>query len=460
MKTRAGWLVAVLAFAACDMVQEAPAERSQAAKNCPDPGDCGGPHDPPPPPPPPPPVVSIPDLVMELVTPVSCSGPGLGDVVKQEIQSNFMGSVVELQCLGGTRARVGIWLRALRANETADARGRGLTATPVLRDGETFAAGIPRSIIQQQVAAQWAAQPKQLDHSGNASSSGPTHLSGYDLNFDVPNGRTIFSVTGYDTDPVPDLHFTYKLTDTFSTTNGVVQCSSSTDFIKDNDFVYWLAGGAFLALSLVSPWVAPFTFILANAFFIQGTIISSVGAPASGQSFCDLAAMFPGKFLLRQHQPVLAAGQKMVLSYNRASTDTGIAAGGTWSLAPRSPSVLAAGTRYLDVTVPKGYVGPASLTAVATAKTDDMINPTFSWSAPGGAISGVLTQATFQSKRITWQANVRAGDEIRFDVSVSTSDVEGLQASGSTFFVFRIHAEKDDIPPVCKAKPWLPVCQL
>jgi hypothetical protein len=448
-----------LAFAACDMAVEAPAERSQAAKNCPDPGNCGGPDDPPPPPPPPPPVVSIPDLVMEMITPASCSS-GLGDVVKQELQNNFTGSVVELQCLGGNRARVGIWVRALKTTETAAARGRGLTASAVLRDQESFAAGIPRPIIQQQVATQWAAQPKRLDSGGSPDPGGPTHLTGYNLSFDVPNSRTIFSVTGYDTDPVPDLHFTYKLTDTFSTAGGAVQCSSSTDFIKDNEIIYWLAGGAFLALSLINPWVAPFTFVLANAFFIQGTIISSATGPGTGQSFCDLAAMFPGKFLLRAHPPELPAGQKLVLSYTRASVDTGIAAGGSWGLAARTPSVLAAGTRYLDVTIPKGYTGPASLTAVAIAKTDDMISPTFTWSTDG-AVSDLATQATFQSKRITWQVpSVHSGDEIRRDVSVFTTDAEGLQASGSTFFVFRIHTEKDDIPPVCKAKPWLPQCQL
>jgi hypothetical protein len=466
---RVGGMILGLAFAACGAPDDSITELSQAMKNCPEPGTCPGqdPDDDPPPPPPPPPVVSYPDLAMELLTPAACSGPGIGDTIRQEIGRNFPSGIVEFQCLASPaaagRARVGVWLRALRADETQAARGRGLTATALLRAGETFAAGVPRPTINKLVAAQWAAQPKSLNHSGQPA-SGPTHLSGYDLTYDVPNSRTIFSVTGYDTDPVPDLHFTYKLTDTFSTSGGALQCTSSTDFSKDNSVVYWLAGGAFLAASLISPWVAPFTFILANGFFIQGTIISSVRAPGStgGQSFCELASMFPAKFLLRAQPPFLPPRQKMVLDYTRASVDTGIAAGGSWSLAPRSPSVLAAGTRYLDLTIPQGYVGPITLTAVATAKTDDMIAPSFSWTAEAdGTFSGGQSQATFQSRTVTWQVPVaRAGDQFQRAVSVSTTDAEGLTASGSTFFVFRIHAEQEDIPPVCKKKPWLPNCQL
>jgi hypothetical protein len=493
-------LLLEIAAAGCGAAQEPPQARSvdseqidglqqSLRRNCDDdPDGCGpgpDPDDDPPPPPPPPPVTSHPDLAMELSLPVSCAGSGVADVVRAELQRNYPGAAVEFQCQadlpvlvmaaslrvnpavvipggGGGRAKVGLWMRALRPNENQAARLRGLAAMNLLRGSETAALRVPSSVIHQQVAAAWALQPKHFDHAGNGNSgAGPVHLHGYQLAFDVPHSRIVFTATGHDSSPVPDLDFTYKLTDTFSVQDGGVQCQSVTDFDKD-DGLYWALGGLFLALTLVSPWVAPFSFALANAFFIQGTIISSVRGPGGslgGDSFCSAAALIPQKILLRGQGPV-PPRQKMVLSYDRVSTEGGINAAGSWSLAPRLPTVAAAGTRYLDVILEGDGPSTVQLTAVATAKTDDMINPTFTFTTdPGATIQPILTQATFQSRRITWEVTgVRPGDQITRWVSVSATDAEQLQATGSTFFVFRIQAPPRD-NPVCDSKPWLPVCQ-
>lgn len=415
------------------------------------------------PPPPPPPPKSYPDLLMELVLPAlaSCNAPGVASALQDEVGRSFPGATREFKCVNNTRAKLGLWLRTLSTtDQDHDARVRGLDATSVVNTsaGETVGFGVPRSVIQSQVEATWAAQPKTLDHNGNPA-SGPVHLSSHSLTFDGTNKKIQLQVDGYDTDPVPDVSFTYKSWATLSTQNGQFKCQPGSDFHADTTW-QWILGGAFLGLTFVAPWITPiFTFTLANAFFLQGTIISSIDPPSpTNATFCDAAASVPQKVLLKGVPPYVPAKNKLVFDYTRASTDTGMVAAGTWSLAQRTPSLQVAGTRYIDVYVPRGYTGPATLSAVVTAKSDDLLTPTFTFTPdPGATMTAATTQATFQSKKVSWTVpSVTIGQEIRRNVSASAVDIEGMSASGSTFFGFRIKEEPSTDPkPVCKAKPWM-----
>jgi hypothetical protein len=434
-----------------------------------DPSDCPPePPDPPPPPPgpPPKPVVSEPDFVMEMVTPVSCNFPGVGDGVIAAMQDNFGSAVVDFSCEQNTHARVGLWSRALAANEDHAARLRGLAAMNVTQGSETAGMRIPTLAIMKGVEKGWADQPKDLGHDGKPH-SGPVHLTDHALNFDPNNNRVSFSVSGYDTTPVPDLDFTVKTTSTFALQGSHLACTSSVDFSKD-DVIHWALGGIFLVASFLSPYIAPVGVLLAEGFFIEGTIISSVGAPGGdAASFCSLAKLIPEKILLHATPPVIPARQKLVFTYNRldikkSSVDAGISVAGSWAIVPRSPRVLAGGTMYLDIEAPPGWTGGTlALTADAVAYTDEMLQPTFTWQPQtGGTLGTPTSSATAQARKITWSVpNLHIGDVVTRTFTVSAVDEEGLQASGSSQFVFTIvlnHLDDDDI---CDKKPSLPQCQ-
>ena len=57
-------------------------------------------------------------------------------------------------------------------------------------------------------------------------------------------------------------------------------------------------------------------------------------------------------------------------------------------------------------------------------------------------------------------AAAQVGQVLAKHVAVTVTDADGLTGSANTIAQVHITPADDDFPPVCKAKPWLPQCQV
>jgi hypothetical protein len=417
-----------------------------------------------------PPLPSYPDVAMELVLPVPCGSTAVTDAVINAMHENFPPQagqppvLADFLCVSQNHGRVGLWFRFLTADEGVEARHRALASMDITQGSETVGLRLPERSIVAAIERAYLQQPTDFDHDGHPA-DGPVHLVGHGLELDPAHKSIAFYVDGVDDSATPDLYFTVKQTDTFSLLGGGVQCSSEVDLSKD-ELVHWAAGATLLVTAFLSPWIAPLAVVFSGAFFAEGTIISSVHAPASlSSSFCDIVGYISHPLLLRGVPGVVAVGQKLTFDLSRVSvaappSSEGISLAGTWAIVARQPRVLAGGTVDIDVTAPVGFTGGTlQLSARATAGFVDMITPTFTWTATGATLGPITSGPAGEVRTLTWAVpNVHIGDTVTRTFTVSAVDDEGLHASGSSSFRFHIKRDTFDDPDICDKRPHLPQC--
>jgi hypothetical protein len=382
-------------------------------------------------PPPPPPAVSAPDLGLQLSTCLPADlNAQLISAVKQAIDPN---ADVRSACVNGSQ-HVGIWLRPAINTADSQARDRGLNGLSIIGAGETLAFFINSALIRRQALDGWNKQAKRVDGSGNPDPDGPVHLTGFSVDFQSPN-RIVTSITGFDERPWPDVDFTLTATDTFSVSGGQVHVDSTRNLDVDTSWLNFLTG---LFLLVLPP--------LGIVFLVERIIVGSKDAPdVNAGAGAGAAALIPREILI-------PGGLKVVASYSRVEVSSGgIFAGGTFAVVPRAPEATISGPTQISVDE-----GVASVTRAYTVHMDDLRPPLhIVWSGDGfpqnqGAeTSGIrfnLPGAT-------------VGQVLTKQVGVRVTDADGLAASANATAHVHITSSEDDIPPVCKAKPWLPQCE-
>jgi hypothetical protein len=306
----------------------------------------------------------------------------------------------------------------------------------LLRAGEGQVFFINSAMIRRQAFEAWNAAPKRLNGDSAPDADGPIHLTGFSLSFEFPN-RVVTRVDGFDERPWPDVSFRLTTTDTLTLSAGQVQCDSEVDLDVDTDWLNFLTG---LFLLVLPP--------LGIVFLVERIIIASVDAPDAGAGAgCGAAALIPREILIPQ-------GQKVVFSYSRLEVASGgIFAGGSFVVIPRSPGVAIGGPEQISV-----VEEPATVTRSYTAATIEDLRPPlqFAWSGDGFASTPTARTTHFRFNL----AGAQVGDVVARRVSVRVTDSDGL--IGTAEKVVRLHItpeDEDDLPPVCRIKPWLPQCQ-
>jgi hypothetical protein len=348
---------------------------------------------------------------------------------------------VRVICQDGT-GRAGIWLRPALSDSDSQARNRGLQRLAILGNGENFACFISASLIQSKALDKWNMMPKRINHDGQADPNGPVHLTGFSVSFNAPNS-IVTQIDGFDETPWPDVSFHLSITDTLSASGGAIQCQSARKLDTDTSWLNILTGILFLGVGL-SPW-----FLLPAIFFLtERIIIGSVGAPpGDGGVGCAAAQLSPTEIFLPR-------GFKIDFFYSRLSvTPGGIFAGGSFVPLTRTPSV--------NINGPAQAAASDSDTSVMlsySAGTHDMRGQLqFQWTG-----DGTISNTTGGTTNVRFDlGTVQAKQVLKRRLAVSVTDQDGLNAQAGLDVSIHITATVDDggVPPICRHKPWLPVCQ-
>jgi hypothetical protein len=274
-----------------------------------------------------------------------------------------------------------------------------------------------------------------LNGSGQPDPNGPIHITaGPYVLFQSPD-RVVSHVDGFDERPWPDVSFQTRITDVLSLSGGQVRVDSSSILDTDTSWHDFLTG-TFLVLFLP----------VGLAFLTQRIIIGSAGAPPSDGGVGSIAAaMIPGEILL-------VGGLKAVATYSRVKvSDGGIDAGGSFAVIPRSPEVRILGPAQFSV-----EEGAGAVTRTYGVQTEDLRgNLFFQWSG-----SGTPSNPNVQSTGIQFSlGGAEAPKVLLRRIAVQVRDADGLLATAELDVRIHVTPSDPDFPPVCKNKPWLPVCK-
>lgn len=367
------------------------------------------------------------DLLTEVIAAVQTAIPGSGDVL--------------YKCAGGS-GRIGIWMSAKGSGQVEAARSAGLDAIDLL--GETkddFAIWINASFIRSRAAGAWDAQPKRTDEDGTPDPSGPVHLTGMSVNFVSPNS-IVTDISGYDETPWPDVSFDLLIGDTFSVSASQVQVQSGTSIDVDESYIDLLLGIS----AMLATFISPAFYAAVLAFVVEGAIVvSTEPGNFGGGAGAAAARNIPTEMFLPQ-------GQKIVFRYTDVAVDSGgLTAFATALLMPRMPSVTVIGARQLSV-----EPGTSQVTRTFQAQAYDLRSPVvLSWE--GGAS---LTPTVGSYSSVTFDyAGLAPGGSTTRELRVSATDVDGLSTQTTVLVEIFMTKSGNDIPPLCKVKPWLPQCK-
>jgi hypothetical protein len=347
-------------------------------------------------------------------------------------------------------ASLGVWLEGFPGSYESVLRG--LNSLDLLQAGEEFGYFLSSTLIYATAGTAWSTLPHRLDEDGNADSGGTVNLTGFSLEF-LPESSTVATViTGYDSAPFPDAHFTVTISDQLgvsqrledSTAQTALEVTTTTSFSVDHDWLEEI--GALMA----SAWLASaFSagFLLAFAFFAwEGIEVVTAAAP-SGLTGAGAAALASLPFAVP-----LPGGVDLYFLYDRLEvSEEGIFAGGINDVLKRSPTVAISGQH--DLSVSHGGTISAFFTSVAE---HDMRPPlTHAWSGDGelGAQGGGRARFTFSA------GDVAAGAAVPRVIKLSVTDADGLTATAS--FEVLLHVVGPPAPPgsgtseICRQKPWL-----
>jgi len=413
---------------------QAAALRPQTAALRPQDDDDGDPfpdEDPEPPPPPPPPV-SVQDLGLQFSPCLPADQAGnLVSAIRAAFGAN---ADVRTTCLSGTQ-RIGIWFRPFVNEQSNQARNRGLRGLNIIGSNETFAVFVNSAMIRSRALEVWNAMPKRLDGDGKPDAGGPVHLTGFSLAFEAPD-KVVTRVDGFDERPWPDVDFRLTLTDTLSASGGQLNCESASDLDVDTSWLNFLTGVflfAFPPLGIV--------------FLVERIIIAGIDDPDAGSGAgCSAAALIPKEVLI-------SGGLKVVAIYNRAQAGAGgIFAGGAFLVVPRTPEVRISGPAQIAVDE-----GTASVTRSYRVTTEDLRGALGIRWAGDGFVQG-QGQASAQIRFNL--SGATPGQVVTKRVTVRVTDADNLSAEAEVMVRISITvADEDNLPPICRLKPWLPQCQ-
>jgi hypothetical protein len=399
-------------------------------------------------PPPPPPPVSVPDLGVQIKD-IRGSQPECASAedrarlvaaVREAVAGRFPNADVRATCIpagdpAANTETIGIWTRPAVGSSASEARDRGLARLQLLDGPEVFAIFVNAGFIRRFADETFAAMPKRLDGEGRADSDGPVHLTELSVSFDSPS-RVITTIRGYDERPWPDVNFTLTVTDTLSAQSFALACSSEQHLDTDSGWLQAITGALALA-SFFSPWFLP-----AFAFFVYQTVqVLSAEPPDQGGVGRAVLQLLPAEI------PV-PGGQKLTFLYSRVEvTGGGLFAGGSYLPTARQPTVSIVGPTPLVADVNQGFV-----TGMFRALHDDFRGtPSCIWS--GGTPNNQGSRVT-SIRFSTGGAGV--GSSVVRQLTVNVTDADGLTAQSTRTIQIRVtDMNDDDIPPICRAKPWM-----
>ena len=385
------------------------------------------------------PGVSVPDVAFQFKPCLS----GIEATIMDAIRSGVPGAAdVRVQCFKNTE-RVAIWMRPPEGADDGPARDAAVQSLELLGPGENYAAFINASLIRSQADDAFAKQPKRLTGDGVPGASGAVHLTGLRLNFQAPN-RVNTIVDGFDERPWPDVDFHLIATDTLSASAGELQSHSDHNIDTDTGWLTILTAAMNALTVLVSGWFLP----LALLFFYEGVTVASADPPDTGAGAGAAAiGALPTEIMIPEKL-------KVAMHYERVQvSEGGIFTGGFIVLAQRTPALAINGARLLAakdtlVNVNRSY-------SVATA---DLRGPlSFHWTA-----DGIVGRPHDQSTGVTFHLkSPKVGQVLAKNVHVQVTDVDGLTAEESITVQLHIVSGDPDnnLPPICRIKPWLPVCK-
>ena len=348
-------------------------------------------------------------------------------------------------------AALGVWLQGFPGSYESVLRG--LNSLDLLQAGEEFGYFLSSTLIYDTAGTAWNALPHVLDEDGNADSGGTVNLTGFSLEF-LPESSTVATViTGYDSRPFPDAHFTLTISDQLgvsqrledSTAQTALEVTTTTSFSVDHEWLEEIAG------LLASAWLASaFSagFLLAFAFFAWEGVEVVTASPPGGLTGAGAAALASLPFAVMQ-----PGGVDLYFLYDRLQvTEEGIFAGGINDVLKRSPTVAISGQH--DLSVSPG--GTASAFFTSAAQHDLRPPLTHMWSGDGelAAQGGSGAQFTFLAGELA------AGKVVPRVIKLSVTDADGLTATAS--FEVLLHVVGPAAPPgsggpseICRQKPWL-----
>jgi hypothetical protein len=386
---------------------------------------------------PPPPPVSAPDVALQFrpcLEEIPLPNVDLRAAVLEAVQTAFgAGADVRYDCVSG-KGTLGIWLRPVASPADGAARDRGLQRVNILQGVENFAVFINASLIRRNAQAAWESTAKRLDGNGRPDPDGPVHLTGMSLTFRSPD-QVIVNVDGYDERPWPDVDFRLAIADTLAVAGGSVQCATSRDLDVDTSWLNFLTG---VFLFVLPP--------LGIFFLVENILVRNADAPNAGAGAgCSAAALIPDEILI-------PGGQKVVAFYNRVAVSSGgIFAGGTAAPVARVPAVAIQGPTQRTV-----EAGKTTVTGNYRVVTDDLLAPLqITWSGEGTPVPQGSAATTFRFN----VAGAAAGQTVSKRVAVRVTDRDGLTARSEALVRIHVTDPDDDIPPICRKKPWLPQCQ-
>jgi hypothetical protein len=388
------------------------------------------------PPPPPPQYVSPPDIVVQFSTCLNTAAPVFADGLRTSVVSAMKNldihhddpppnPDVRATCVNGKQL-FGAWLYqpgSYGSTDTATARNVGLGQQSVIAGSETFGFQFHPQGIRRLVSIRVQDQPRTLDDDGYPDPDGDVHLNG-NFVLDYTNsdyyGRAVvdLGLDGWYDGLFSNTDFRLHIYD-FLTVNqyGSIDCDTSA----------W-----------ASPTETTIDTILAS---LTGGAGGSLGDIIDAGPGCKIAQMVPRSVLVPQ-TPL-----KAVFSYTRinAYDGSGLTLAGTWALVGRQSWV----TFYGDYSVQQEPNLPFSGTYTAQA-TDLRYPLTYSWTS----LDATPVTGTNHPTMVWNLPNVGVGETVQRNLVLTVTDADGYQAVAiRTIHLSRVQVI-DDIPPVCKAKPW------
>ncbi|OEJ36521.1 hypothetical protein BGK72_38125 [Streptomyces agglomeratus] len=246
-------------------------------------------------------------------------------------------------------------------------------------------------------------------------------------------------IFGYHEDPWPDVSFEVRVTDTLGVSGGLPDCRSESHIDVDKGWLHYVE----LGLANL------FYFFLDAAWMFAGEQFEIPGPPRPprlGGAGCTGAALTPSQDI------PLRGGNKAAFRYRRMEvSDGGIFAGGQALLVPREPTVWIVGIAQWAADV-----DDTTVRARYFLRTDDLRGVLqMIWTADGN-VEAPTEAATFVTFDIEGAV---VGTVLRKLISVRVADQDGLTAEATREVEIYVQDIADeDVPPACRAKPWLPVC--
>jgi hypothetical protein len=347
---------------------------------------------------------------------------------------------VRHSCIGG-KSTFGIWFAPVNAyggTDTSTARNVGLAAVDPLTGMEKFAFAFSPAGLSHLVQIAWQDQPRRYNDYGYVDPSGPIHFTDFQVRFNVYNTLQNPLTGAFVSGPSVDLGI-----------DGFYSYIQDTDFtLHVVDFPRTTMDGALHCDTLLLAETTETTIdtILATLTGGAGDLppTLTLAGPA-----CRVADFLPTQVLVRR------TPAKIELTYSRASADGngGLILAGDFTLGLRQPSVSIDGPSEVQVH------GEQSVTESYLGLGNDLRPPvTVTWTSPDAiAISGADTVRP----TVTWSvAGLAVNDFVERSIQLTAVDADGVTATAvQSVIIRRLPTVPGGGNPVCRAKPWLPMCQ-